>query len=52
MADGSVVLEVKQCNPNDSPPSVDCIVMNNAKIGERKNMNLPGVHVPQKLSVF
>jgi pyruvate kinase len=45
MADGSVVLEVKQCNPNDSPPSVDCIVMNNAKIGERKNMNLPGVHV-------
>merc|ERR1719460_1375944 len=39
MADGSVVLEVKQCNPNDSPPSVDCIVMNNAKIGERKNMN-------------
>merc|ERR1719159_2386747 len=45
MADGSVVLQVKQCNPGDSPPSVDCIVMNNAKIGERKNMNLPGVHV-------
>merc|ERR1719331_665822 len=43
MADGSVVLEVKQCNPNEG--SVDCIVLNNAKIGERKNMNLPGVHV-------
>merc|ERR1719183_3160718 len=43
MADGSVVLEVKQCNPSEG--SVDCIVMNNAKIGERKNMNLPGVHV-------
>jgi pyruvate kinase len=43
MADGSVVLEVKQCNPAEG--SVDCIVMNNAKIGERKNMNLPGVHV-------
>jgi pyruvate kinase len=43
MADGSVVLEVKQCNPDEG--SVDCIVMNNAKIGERKNMNLPGVHV-------
>merc|ERR1719313_712565 len=40
---GSVVLEVKQCNPAEG--SVDCIVMNNAKIGERKNMNLPGVHV-------
>merc|ERR1719313_3153845 len=43
MADGSVVLEVKQCNPDEG--SVDCIVLNNAKIGERKNMNLPGVHV-------
>merc|ERR1719271_146195 len=43
MADGSVVLEVKKCNPDEG--SVDCIVMNNATIGERKNMNLPGVHV-------
>merc|ERR550514_290525 len=43
MADGSVVLEVKQCSPAEG--SVDCIVMNNAKIGERKNMNLPGVDV-------
>merc|ERR1719440_1826109 len=43
MADGSVVLEVKKCNPDEG--SIDCTVMNNATIGERKNMNLPGVHV-------
>merc|ERR1719389_1014715 len=43
MADGTVVLEVKQCNPADG--SVLCTVLNNAKIGERKNMNLPGVFV-------
>jgi pyruvate kinase len=41
MADGSVVLEVKECLPD----GVMCTVMNNATIGERKNMNLPGVHV-------
>jgi pyruvate kinase len=41
MADGSVVLEVKECGPD----YVICTVLNNAKIGERKNMNLPGVHV-------
>merc|ERR1719155_402444 len=41
MADGSVVLEVKECLPDH----VMCTVLNNAKIGERKNMNLPGVHV-------
>merc|ERR1740138_1649060 len=41
MADGSVVLEVKECLPD----GVMCTVMNTATIGERKNMNLPGVHV-------
>jgi pyruvate kinase len=41
MADGSVVLEVKSCGDDH----VVCTVLNNAKIGERKNMNLPGVHV-------
>merc|ERR1740138_695297 len=41
MADGSVVLEVKECLPD----GVMTTVMNNATIGERKNMNLPGVHV-------
>merc|ERR1719230_456568 len=41
MADGSVVLEVKECGAD----FVICKVLNNATIGERKNMNLPGVHV-------
>merc|ERR1719265_2486815 len=41
MADGSVVLEVLECGDD----YVDCKVLNNASIGERKNMNLPGVHV-------
>jgi len=41
MADGSVVLEVKSCHDDH----VMCTVLNNATIGERKNMNLPGVHV-------
>merc|ERR1719230_1710910 len=41
MADGSVVLEVTSCGDD----FVMTKVMNNAKIGERKNMNLPGVHV-------
>merc|ERR1719265_2142133 len=41
MADGSVVLEVKECGSD----FVMCKVLNNASIGERKNMNLPGVYV-------
>jgi len=41
VADGSVVLEVLECREEE----VLCKVLNNAKIGERKNMNLPGVHV-------
>jgi len=41
MADGSVVLEVKECGKD----YVDCKILNDACIGERKNMNLPGVHV-------
>jgi pyruvate kinase len=43
MADGTVVLEVKECYPAEG--SIMCTVLNNAKIGERKNMNLPGVFV-------
>jgi pyruvate kinase len=43
MADGTVVLEVKECNAAEG--YVMCKVLNNAKIGERKNMNLPGVLV-------
>lgn len=41
MADGTVVLEVTSCGEDH----VMTKVMNNAKLGERKNMNLPGVHV-------
>jgi pyruvate kinase len=41
MADGSVVMEVLDCGSD----FVNCKVLNNATIGERKNMNLPGVHV-------
>ena len=41
MADGSVTLQVIECGPD----YVDCRIMNNASIGERKNMNLPGVKV-------
>merc|ERR1719456_1388194 len=41
MADGSVVLEVTSCGDD----FVMTKVLNNAKIGERKNMNLPGVLV-------
>ena len=38
-----VVLEVKECNAAGG--YVMCKVLNNAMIGERKNMNLPGVKV-------
>ncbi|KAF4725156.1 hypothetical protein FOZ62_032062 [Perkinsus olseni] len=41
MADGTVSLEVIECLED----SVRTRVMNNATIGERKNMNLPGVRV-------
>jgi len=43
VADGSLVLTVLSCNPTDG--TVDCRIENNCKIGERKNMNLPGVVV-------
>jgi pyruvate kinase len=43
VADGSVVLKVLTCDP--SAGEVICRIMNNATIGERKNMNLPGVIV-------
>ncbi|KAH8059009.1 pyruvate kinase [Aureococcus anophagefferens] len=42
IADGSLVLEVKQVL---SATEVACVVMNDCAIGERKNMNLPGVVV-------
>ena len=43
VADGSLVLTVLECNP--SAGEVACRIENNASIGERKNMNLPGVVV-------
>mmetsp|Transcript_20055 Transcript_20055/g.44637 ORF Transcript_20055/g.44637 Transcript_20055/m.44637 type:complete len:518 (+) Transcript_20055:41-1594(+) len=41
MADGSLSLEVTECGAD----YVMTKVMNSAVVGERKNMNLPGVHV-------
>merc|ERR1711972_349236 len=41
MADGSLSLKVKECGPD----WVMTKVMNNCKLGERKNCNLPGVKV-------
>eukprot|EP00560_Eucampia_antarctica_P001958 CAMPEP_0197832080 /NCGR_PEP_ID=MMETSP1437-20131217/13206_1 /TAXON_ID=49252 ORGANISM="Eucampia antarctica, Strain CCMP1452" /NCGR_SAMPLE_ID=MMETSP1437 /ASSEMBLY_ACC=CAM_ASM_001096 /LENGTH=550 /DNA_ID=CAMNT_0043435265 /DNA_START=33 /DNA_END=1685 /DNA_ORIENTATION=- len=43
VADGSLVLTVLSTNEADG--EITCRVENNAKIGERKNMNLPGVVV-------
>jgi pyruvate kinase len=43
VADGSVVLKALTCIPLAG--EVMCRIMNNATIGERKNMNLPGVVV-------
>jgi pyruvate kinase len=43
VADGSLVLTVLSCDPTAG--EVECRIENNAVIGERKNMNLPGVHV-------
>ena len=43
MADGSLVLTVLSCDERHR--EVTCRVENDAAIGERKNMNLPGVKV-------
>mmetsp|Transcript_18970 Transcript_18970/g.39504 ORF Transcript_18970/g.39504 Transcript_18970/m.39504 type:complete len:518 (-) Transcript_18970:111-1664(-) len=43
VADGSLVLTVLETDPSSG--EVKCRIENNAKIGERKNMNLPGVIV-------
>ena len=43
VADGSLVLTVLSCD--ESAGEVSCRVENNVAIGERKNMNLPGVVV-------
>lgn len=43
VADGSLVLTVLEINVPEG--EVNCRIENNAVIGERKNMNLPGVHV-------
>jgi len=43
VADGSLVLKVISCDAEKG--EVPCEIMNNASLGERKNMNLPGVVV-------
>jgi pyruvate kinase len=43
VADGSLVLTVK--STDEAKGEVTCNIENNASIGERKNMNLPGVVV-------
>lgn len=43
VADGSLVLTVK--STDETKGEVTCNIDNNASIGERKNMNLPGVVV-------
>ena len=43
VADGSLVLTVVSTDP--AAGEVECRIENNAEIGERKNMNLPGVVV-------
>jgi len=43
VADGSLCLTVLDVTPAEN--EVICRIENNAVIGERKNMNLPGVHV-------
>jgi len=42
-ADGSLCLTVLSCDVGKG--EVSCKIENDAEIGERKNMNLPGVHV-------
>eukprot|EP00929_Paragymnodinium_shiwhaense_P020358 TRINITY_DN135_c0_g2_i1.p1 TRINITY_DN135_c0_g2~~TRINITY_DN135_c0_g2_i1.p1 ORF type:complete len:495 (+),score=147.94 TRINITY_DN135_c0_g2_i1:215-1486(+) len=39
--DGTVILDVKTVNSD----SVDCTVVNDCKLGEKKNVNVPGVKV-------
>jgi len=43
IADGSLVLTVLSCHPSEG--EVICRIENDCSIGERKNMNLPGVKV-------
>ncbi|QDZ22737.1 pyruvate kinase [Chloropicon primus] len=43
IADGSIVLEVLSCDMDAG--TVRCVCTNSAKLGERKNCNLPGVNV-------
>jgi len=43
VADGSLVLKVLSCDV--ATKEVTCEVLNNCSLGERKNMNLPGVKV-------
>ncbi|KAL7552995.1 hypothetical protein ACHAWF_016239 [Thalassiosira exigua] len=43
VADGSLVLTVLSCHPSEG--EVVCRIENDCSIGERKNMNLPGVIV-------
>lgn len=43
IADGSCVLEVVECYPSFG--TVKCRALNSATLGERKNVNLPGVIV-------
>lgn len=43
VADGTLVLVVVSCD--EALGEVTCMIQNNATIGERKNMNLPGVVV-------
>ena len=43
VADGSLVLTVLSCHPTEG--EIVCRIQNNAAIGERKNMNLPGAVV-------
>ena len=43
IGDGSIVLVVKSCHPENG--TVVCVCANTAPLGERKNVNLPGVVV-------
>mmetsp|Transcript_14651 Transcript_14651/g.48087 ORF Transcript_14651/g.48087 Transcript_14651/m.48087 type:complete len:609 (-) Transcript_14651:61-1887(-) len=43
MADGAVMLEVLECD--EANGTVKCLCLNDTKLGERKNCNLPGVVV-------
>jgi pyruvate kinase len=43
IGDGSIVLTVKSCHPENG--TVKCVCANTAPLGERKNVNLPGVVV-------